>query len=241
MGITESVSGTLGPMTDKIMGSIVSGTVIVVGVVLLAAGIGVLGFYMRYRSQFIYKVEIQSKRSSGLGTNTTIKIIEDKGAFIRNKKDKTTWFRLLNQKVDLLPPPLEAINLGIGGKNYVKIYQASDEEYYYILPDEIIFEKDSGIASKKVKVISGDAAYWNSLRKRDNRKLFDMESTLMKLLPYIIPVLMFVLVIFLSYMLIGKWDTVGGISSQQLEIAKMQEKSTEELGKIASILSGVSK
>ena len=62
---------------------------------------------------------------------------------------------------------------------------------------------------------------------RDNRKLFDMESLIMKLLPFIIPMLMFMLVIFLTYMITDHWGEFASAAKALSDAAKaLQEVST---------------
>lgn len=211
IGGTDTGSSAFGSVGSAIMNKLVSGGIIVVIAMILVGIIVAIALYMRYLSQFIYDIEIKSLRSSGIRSQPDYKIIKDKGAFIRNKRDKSVWFRLKNQLVDLPPPPLEAIQLGIKGKNYVKILQKSDEEYYYLLPDNIELNKvirngeEISIGKENVKVIDGDVAYWNIQRKKQDKKLFDAESLAMKLLPYIVPVLMFMLVIFMTYFITQHW------------------------------------
>lgn len=225
--IGSGITGSMGGTASKIASMVVRGGIIVIMIIILAIIAVVVGLYVRYRSQFVYKVEIKSKRSSGVSKSEAYKIIEDKGAFIRNKKEGSVYFRLLNQKVDLTPPPLECMQIGIKGKNYIKIFQPSDEEYYYLMPDEIqlvnaVTTKGDNIsvAMQKVRAIGGDSAYWNILRKRENRKLFDTEGLLMKLLPYIVPVLMFMLVIFLSYMITEHWGEFSAAATALKEAAE---------------------
>lgn len=230
MAITDL--GGIGNVASRLVSGVAMGGLIIVGLIILGGIILGIGFWIRYNSQFIYKVEIRSRRSSGLSNVSSIKIIEDKGAFIRNKKEKTVYFRLKNQGVDLLPPPLECIQLGLKGRNYVKIYQASDEEFYYLLPDEVSLvdgKNNEKLAETNAKVISGDAAFWNSVRKRENRKMFDTEGLIMKLLPYIVPVLMFMLVIFMTYMVMDKWQFMESNAKLQLQVVEKWEKIADKL------------
>lgn len=216
--------GTFGSLGSQLFSRLVSGGIIIVGIIILAAVIVAVAFYVRYASQFIYEVEIRSLRSSGVKGTPTYKILKDKGAFIRKKKDKTTWFRLRNQAVDLPSPPLECIQLGIKGKNYIKILQLSDEEYYYLMPESIDTAtiirdgKPIILGQETVKVLDGDVAYWNIQKKKDNKKLFDMESLLMKVLPYVGIMLMFMCVVFLSYFMTNHWGEFSA-AAQALEKA----------------------
>ena len=69
------------------------------------------------------------------------------------------------------------MELQANGTNQIKIFQKSQEEYYYMLPETINLsivirggEKVS-LAQAKLNVVEGDVSYWNVLRKRDNRKI----------------------------------------------------------------------
>lgn len=112
------------------------------------------------------------------------------------------------------------------GRNRLKILQKSEKEYYYLLPDKI--DENVVIRGGKVipvtqlsmSVVDGDVGYWGQIRKRDNRKLFDTESLIMKLLPYIVPMLMFMLVIFMTYMITDHWGTFAGAAEALKQAAE---------------------
>jgi len=157
---------------------------------------------------------------------TVGKIIRDKGGMIYDKKTKSWWFRLKDSKVDLPPPPYEAYQQGVGGVNIVKIWQKAHNEFFYLVPDsisqtEIIRDgKLIPIAKQDMKVVEGDVAYWNQLRKREDKKLFDPEGLAMKLLPYIGIFLMFMLVIFLSYFITQHWGEFAQAAQALKEAAQ---------------------
>lgn len=195
----------------ELLTKLVSGSVIVILILILIGFILGLALYIRYLRQFNIRVEIQSLRGSGTHGQPIYKIVRDMGGFIRRKKDQTNWFRLRGEKVDLPSPPLEALQLDAKGNNQIKIFQKSDTEYYYLLPDKIDMTtivrggKEIPIAQASAKISDGDVVYWGQLRKRDNRTLFDTETLIMKLLPYIVPMLMFMLVIFMTYLITDHW------------------------------------
>jgi len=211
---------------QEFLDKIISGGLIVMGVIFLIVVILGIGLYIRWLRQFNVRVEIKSLRGSGTMGEPIYKIVNDVGGFVENKTDKTRWFRLRNQKVDLPSPPLEALELDSTGRNHLKIFQKSDTEYYYLLPDRIDMKvimrggKEVPIAEMSMKIVDGDVAYWGQLRKRDNKKLFDMESMFMKLLPYIVPVLMVMLVIFFTYLITDKWDVFASAAQALREAAE---------------------
>jgi len=211
---------------------VISGGAIVIGVIILALIILGIGLYVRYLRQFNVKVEIKSLRGSGTRGEPVYKIVEDVGGFIENKKDKTRWFRLKGEKVDLASPPLEALQMRADGKNLLKIFQKSDTEYYYLIPDKIDMTSiirggvEVPIAQMNMKIVEGDVSYWGQLRKRDNRKLFDTESLIMKLLPFIVPVLMFMLVIFMTYLITDHWGEFASAAQALKEAAEALQLTT---------------
>lgn len=232
-------TGAIGSIGSALITKLTTGTIVIIGVIILCAVLFGIGFYVKYLSQFIYDIEIKSLRSSGAGNQgSSYKIIKDKGAFIRNKRDKKTWFRLRNQRVDLPIPPLECMQIGVKGKNFIKILQKSDEEYYYLLPDKIettMIIKDGieiMLGQETAKIVDGDVAYWNIQRKKDNKKLFDPESMIMKLLPYIIPALMIIGVVFYTYIWL---DKAPAIIEAGRQVAEALDRAAEHLASITTI------
>lgn len=223
MAIDTSGFGNVG---KDLIGKLVSGGLIIVGVLILCGIILGVALYIRHLRKFNIKVEIKSLRGSGTRGEPIYKIVNDVGGFIDNKKDQTRWFRLRGERVDLPSPPLEALQLDSKGVNHLKIFQKSDTEYFYLLPDKIDMKVlirngvEVPIAELEMKVAEGDVVYWGQLRKRDNKKMFDMESMLMKLLPYIVPMLMFMLVIFLTYMITDHWGEFASAAASLSQAAE---------------------
>jgi len=202
--------GQLGSTATSFVSKGLMGIIITVGIFVLMAVILGVGLYVRYLRQFNVKVEIKSLRGSGSIGQPVYKLIYDKGGVIYSKKDKSWHFKLLNSKVALPVPPLECYELTAKGVNVIKIYQKSNEEWFYCLPDRIDTSViiRSGvqipIAQAQLKVVEGAPAWWNQLRKRENKKLFDPESIMMKLLPYIVPTLTLMATIFIFYIAMDK-------------------------------------
>lgn len=194
-------------MLSKITG----GTIAVVGFLLFAGLIIGIAFYIRYLRQFNIKVEIRSVRNPGApSTQEVYKIVPDKGGIIYDKKTKTNWFRLKGEKVDLPTPPYDVMQLMADGSNKIEIYQPTHSEYYYVLPSridrkQVIREgKSFNVAELEEKIVDPAVGYWGQLKKRDNRTLFNTEHWAMKLLPYLIPALMIIGVIFYTYIWLDK-------------------------------------
>ena len=218
-------TGAFKDVGSQLIERLISGSIIVF-LILVSGGIimGVL-WYVKYLRQFNIKVEIKSLRGSGTKGEPIYKIIPDWGGMIYDKKDKRHYFKLLREKVELPPPPLDCLELQANGRNQLKIFQKSQEEYYYLLPEQINLEnvirggKKIPVGRAELSVIEGDIAYWNTLRKRDNRKLFDTETLLLKILPYVGIFLMFITVIFLTYIISDHWGTFNSAAQALREAA----------------------
>jgi len=223
-------TSSFGSAGTDLMDKVISGSILFIGLIVVAGIILGVGFYIRYLRQFNIKVEIKSLRGSGTMGEPIYKIVTDVGGFIENKQDKTRWFRLRGEKIDLPSPPLEAMQLDSTGKNHIKIFQKSDTEYFYLLPDKIDMAtvvrngETVPVAQLEMKVSDGDVTYWGQLRKRDNKKLFDMESMMMKLLPFIVPMLMFMLVIFMTYMITDHWGEFASAANALNNAAQALER-----------------
>lgn len=218
--------GDLGTLTNGLIGKLFSGAFIVFLLLIMMVIIVGAALYIRHWRQYNIFVEIKSRRSSGTNQIESYKLIYDKGALIYDNKDKIWYFRLYDHKIDLPVPPYEVLQNSTKG-NVLKLLQKSQDEFTFLLPDRIDRTKIVRIDGKEYdaaivveKQVEGDVAFWNQLRKEKNKQLFDPEGTLMKLLPYIIPVLMFMLVIFISWILIKKFDTVAQVAASMDSAAK---------------------
>jgi len=220
----------------ELLSKLLTGSVIVIAVIIFSCIILGIALYIRYLRKFNIKVEIQSLRGSGTMGEPVYKLVTDLGGFIDDKKNKTRYFRLMKEKIDLPSPPLECLQFDAKGRNHLKIYQKSDTEYFYLMPDRI--DKDyivrNGVkvpvATLNQKIVEGDIGYWNQLKKRDNRKLFDTEGLLIKLLPFIIPTLMFMLVIFMTYLITEHWGEFSAAANALKDAAEaLRSVSTAEV------------
>lgn len=218
--------GTFGEVGRELVSKIMTGSMIVFLVLILGGIIVGVAFGVRYYRQFNVKVRIKTRRGSGTDGKPVYKVFYTKGAIIYRKKDKRSFFRVLKERVDLPTPPFEALYILSDGGNEITIRKDSDTEYSYEIPgstEKMIFSDDGEtleVAKQNVRIVGSSDAYWNVLRKRDNRKLFDMESLMMKLLPYIIPMLMVIMVIFLTYIISDHWGDFATAAKALKEAAE---------------------
>lgn len=230
------LSGGFSQVGSAILGKLLSGGFIFVGILILIAFIFGIIWAIFYYKKFDIKVRIKVKRGTGSDGESIYKIDYDKGAIMYKRKDKRSFLRLLKSKVDLPCPPYESLQILAKGGNEIEIVRESDTEYYFEVPGTIErgFVMREGrstpVLNSKTKVIESDVAYWNQLRKRDNRKLFDTESLLMKVLPFIPLIIVVVGMIFFTYIWL---DKIPGVLTAVAEVA-------DKLSEAASALRDVS-
>lgn len=237
MAELAAASGAAQNVATRLLETIISGSIYVFIVLMMGAIIISVLLYVRHIRKFNILVELKSLRGSGTKGEPVYKIVNDKAGMIFDKKDKRWWLRLKNEKVDLPTPPLDCLEVRADGKNQLKIFQKSQEEYYYLLPDKVdinhIIRGDQKIpiAQAKLNVVEGDISYWNSLKKKDNRKLFDMENLFMKALPYVGMFLMFISIIFLTYIISDHWGTFAAAADSLRLAAEATEAAAASLNK----------
>ncbi len=184
--------------------------------------IGVVGFliwwFIIYRRKFNIKVKITSERAGDRN-----KIIFDKAAILRDRKDRSMFFRIWGIKLDLPAPKFNVLQSTSEG-DYLELYRTSENRIYYLTPSIIDKRKiigadgkDYAIASQVNKQINPDMDFWAARRMSENKKMFDTESIFMKLLPYIPAILGGMITIFILYILL---DHLPGILSQLTELVR---------------------
>lgn len=177
-------------------------------IILIAILGGVVWYMAVYRRKFNIRVKIKSERTEDA------KIYFDKAAILYDKKDKNKYLRLLNTGVDLPVPPFKVLQHTNEG-DYLEIWRKSEDEFIYLTSGKIdrlnilkIDGKLYPIAQTEQKQVEGDISYWNTKRKEKHRGLFDTETLLMKLLPYIPLFLGGIFMIFIMYILMDHLPTI---------------------------------
>ena len=192
--ITDTLSGMFEGTT----------TVLAVGllIILFIAGIGATWYYFFfYRRQFDITVKIISKRA------TDNRVIFDKAAILYDKKTKTKYLRLLNNRRDLEVPPFNIFEHTNWG-DYVELYRTSEDNFRFLskpkIDREYVIKKDGKVyafSETKSKQIENDI-YWILDRKEKTKNMIDAESIIMKLLAYMPQIIggMFMLMILWAVM-----------------------------------------
>jgi len=188
-------------------------------IIILVVG-SLMWYYLFYQKKFDIKVKIISERA---GDRTSV--IFDKAAILIDRKSKIKYFRLWNLKKDLPVPRFNVLQLS-GKGDYLELYRKGEDELYFLNPSvvsktKVIKEdgKEYGIAEQESIRMDIDLNYWAAKRRANNKSMFDMESMLMKLLPYLPAVFTGVLMMFILYILL---DHLPGILAQIQELYRLQ-------------------
>ena len=186
-----------------------------IAVIVIIAISGVFYYLYYYRRKFDILAKIKSERAGDT------KIYYDKAAIFYDKKDRTSYLRLLDGKIDLPIPPFNIIQKTIwprGTKDMVELLRVGEKTYIYLLPAKIVKSKvvrQDGkvytIGETDQMMVEGDVDYWNTLRKQKNKSLFGTDSLLMKILPWIPHIITGVFIIFILYIFM---DSLPGILSE---------------------------
>ena len=182
--------------------------------------IGVLGglmyYFFIYKRKFDIKVLIKSNRA-----DDRYSLIEDKAAILKEWKTKIPYFRVWGLARDFPVPKYKVLQKTDKG-DFLEIYRHSEEEFYFLTPakiDQTVIIRADGkrvpIAQQSQIKSDPEMAWWVAKRKSKNKSMFDTESLIMKILPYLPHIIGGVILIFVLYILM---DTLPQILSslQQL-------------------------
>ena len=209
MAVTDVVGEVGGQLVEQIFSGIIW-----IGIALIIVGVllGVIYYFFVYQRKFDIKVKIISERAEDKN-----KIIFDKAAVLRDRKTQNKFLRIWDLKVDLPLPKFNIFQSSNQG-DFIEIYRISENSFYYLTPpiiDKKHMIKSDGklypVLPSEYKIIDTELEYWNVKRKDMNKRMFDTESLLMKLLPYLGIMLGGVIIIFILYILL---DHLPGILSQ---------------------------
>jgi hypothetical protein len=188
----------------KVFGSVLYFGIVMIIVALLG---GAMWYFLHYRKKFDIMVKIRSERARDAA------IYFDWAAIIYNRQTKSKYFRLLGTRVDLPVPPFNVLQKTNRG-DYLEIYRKSEDDFKFLTPGRIdkdkIIRADGKIypvASTDQKQIEGDI-YWYISRKDKMKKLFDTDSLMAKIIPWIPQILGGVFMIFILWILMDKLPAI---------------------------------
>lgn len=214
-----AATNALKEVGNKLVSQIFSGAIWIGGaLIIIAVLLGVIYYFFVYQRKFDIKVKVISERAGDKH-----KIIFDKAAILRDRKTKNKFIRVWNLKVDLPLPKFNIFQISNEG-DFIEIYRTSEDQFYYLTPPRVdkdhVIKLDGKlypILAPEYKQIDTDIAYWNVKRKDMNKRMFDTESLLMKLLPYLGILLGGVIIIFVLYILL---DHLPGILTQLQDLTR---------------------
>lgn len=203
---------------------VLTGSVWLIAIIVLGGLLLGVVFYVRYRKKYDIFVKIRSERSEDKH-----KVNFDNAAIISDPKTKSKYFKLKNQRVELPVPPFNVLQTSSKG-DYIELWRKSEDEYVYLTPpviDKEFYMRADGklypMSDLIQKQVEGDIAYWNVTRKPKNKQLFDTESWLMKLLPFIPQIIGGVIALFILYILFNSLPSVlNSLTELTKELASLK-------------------
>jgi len=177
----------------------------------------VLGFsmwyFLIYKKKFDIKIKVISERANSGNVE-----IYDKGAILTDNTTRTPYLRVWGLKRDFTVPKYDVMRKVYENgrdKDYIEIYRKGEEEFYFLTPPSIsktsVIKSDGkmyAISDQTQIMVDPEMAFWAIKRKTLNKKMFNTEGLLFKLLPYIGVLMGGVIMIFLLYILL---DHLPGI------------------------------
>jgi len=166
-----------------------------------------LWYFGYYRRKFDIVVKVTSKRS---GDNK--EFFDTAGIFFDRKENKR-FLRLKQTKIALELPKFEIFRKTNWG-DYCEVLRTSEREFRYLTPPKIdekfIIKADKKLypmATMGNKQIESDIT-WVLNRERDNKKIIDPESIILKLLAYapqIFALVMLFLILWVTFDKVPEW------------------------------------
>lgn len=204
--MANEVGATGSALLSKIFGSILW---LGIGVIIIAVVGFILWYFGYYKRKFDIKVMIKSEREGD-----RYSLLEDKAAILFNNKERFYFLRLADTKIDLPAPPYMAIQRSNKG-DVIELWRKSEDEFIYLTPGtinkKIVMRVDGSlinVAQIEQKQLEGDIAYWNVKRKGQNKKLFDKDSILMKMLEFAPQIIGGMILIFILWILFDKLPAI---------------------------------
>lgn len=184
--------------------------------------LGILAFLGWYFGVYKRKFDIRTMIKSGRAEDK-YSILEDWSAILFDRQTKTYYFRVWKLKRDFVVPKYDLMQKTNKG-DLVEMYRVSENEFYFLRPPKIdmkrIYTMDGKLhaeARQTQSVVDPEMGFWAAKRKTTNKKMFDTESILMKLLPFLPHIITGVISIFILYILL---DHLPGILSELKELTQ---------------------
>ncbi len=209
----------LGEVGSQFAARLFSGVIwFTVGLMIFLVLVFFMWWFLIYKKKFNIKVKINSERAGDRN-----QIIFDRAAILRDRKDGTKYFRLWSTKIDLPAPKFNVLQSTSEG-DYIELYRTSENTIYFLTPSIVdkkkVIKADGKIyliASQTNRQIDPDMDFWGARRMQENKSIFDHDSVLMKLLPYLPVIMGGMITIFVLYILL---DNLPQILAQLTSLVK---------------------
>ena len=219
----------IGEIGGQLVSTIFSSILFFGIVIILMIGVGGFMYYQFvYKRKFDILVKITSNRA-----NENNSVLIDKAAILYELKSKIPYFRIWGLKRDFPVPKYNVLQKTNRG-DYLELYRDSEESFYFLTPSQInksYMIKSEGqlvkVADQEQIMVDPEMGFWAVKRKALNKKMFDTEGLIMKLLPYVPQIIGGVITIFVLYILM---DTLPGILAELAKLARtLNEQSASTL------------
>lgn len=215
MAETDLFGEVGGQLLDKAFSGILIFGIVILIICLIA---GFIWYFGVYRKKFDIKVKIISNRAEEKNS-----ILFDKAAILKDLKNQLPYFRVWGLKKDFPVPKYNVLQKSDKG-DYLEIYRDSEDRFYFLRPVRInkkyIIRADGKrvrLAEQEQTASDPEMDFWRVKRKGINKRMFDTESILMKILPYVPQIIGGVITIFVLYILM---DTLPGVLSSLQELVE---------------------
>lgn len=197
-----------GQLVDRVFGSILwTG----LGLLVVCLIFGAFYYFVFYKRKFDIIVKINSERAGDKN-----KILYDRAAILIERQSGAKYFKLWKLKKSLPVPQFNVLQTSDKG-DYLELSRTGEDQFYFLTPtiiDKKQVVKEDGkfypIAAQKATKIDVDLEYWNVKRKLMNKKMFDSEGFLMKILPYLPIIVGGMVMIFMLYILMDHLPNILG-------------------------------
>jgi len=215
--------GEFGNVAGDIFGNVFTVTVGAFVVILILGVIGFFSYYfLIYKRKFDINVKVISNRAKDPN------IVLDKGAILYDGREKENYLKLWGLKKELNIPPFNVMIKSDKG-DYIELLRNSEDGFCFLSPPRIENQriirtngKAYPVANIIQRQIELDSA-WLIKRKARDRKTFDPDTLLSKLLIYapqlISGSLMVILVLFLLNSLP---DLINSLSALAQELSSLK-------------------
>jgi len=225
--------GMFGDVGGQLFSSSLGKIMLFLGGLVIVGAIGfMMWWFLIYRKKFNIDVKITSERAGDKDF-----IILDKAALRVDRETKAKYYRLWGAKVDL-PIPRFSVLQNAGKHDYLELYRKGEDEFYFLTPPIInklqIIKSDGQLipmAERTQKMMETDVEYWNIKRKTFNKKMFDRDSILSKILEYAPLIIISGIMLFVAYIFMDKLPGVlEALERVAAQIAKANQASVTTYG-----------